>query len=151
MITLVVFKMTEVFIPVDDGRWVSEEYERLAQVIRDYDPHLGLRWIPPEHRTREDKEPYCIVDTTTNYVVLYASELDTPVSILAKLWGADNARGNVLVRIDAQNAAQQALDMRKQMDKMEDAHDLAKFLWQSPLNFMKHNGIKFDDQRRRIK
>lgn len=142
--------MTDIFIPTADGTWVSEKFERLASVINDYDHNLELRWIPPDKRTREDKHPFVIVDTRINQVVVYASELDTPEGILAKLWGIDNCKHNVLEQLEIQERAQKALEMKEWMDKKEEAIDLAFFFKQSPLHTIRHNGKKFDHNRRRI-
>lgn len=140
------------YIPSETGHWVSEDFERLASVIKDYDFNLELRWIPTDKRTREDKKPYVIMDTLSNTPVLFASELDTPVDILERLFMADNGKGNVLSKIDARNNAQQAMNMKAQMDIYEELHDMAGFLMG---NKSKHyvkmgNGVKLDDQRRRM-
>lgn len=140
-----------VFVPAEDGRWVDENYARLAEVINDYDPHLQLRWIPPDRRTREDKKPYVVVDTRIEQPVVYASELDTPEQILTDLFMADNVKnGWVIDRIEAAEAAQKALEMKQWIEKMEEGNDYAKFLMQSPLNTVRHNGKKFDENRRVI-
>lgn len=138
------------YTPTDDGRWVSEEFERLARVIKDYDEYLELRWIPPEHRTRDDKEPFAIVDTRTNYTVLHANELETPASILGRLFSADNKHGNVLDRVEANNTAVEVLEKKKQLDEWEEMHDVAGFLYSSNKNYIKHNGKKLDHNRRPI-
>lgn len=140
-----------VYIPVDDGRWIDENFARLAEIVNDYDEHLELYWIPPEHRTREDKKPYVVWDTRVNSSVLYVSELDTPQQILAKLFEGDNRHGDVLRRLEAHNAAVEAFQMKERMDQMEVAHDYARFLWHSPLNYVKAKGKKFDSERRVIK
>ncbi len=138
------------YIPVDDGRWVNADFERLARVIKDYDENLELRWIPPDKRTRNDKKPYVIVDIRLNEVVLYASELDTPEDILARLFIADNEKGNVLSKIDAYNNAIKAMKMKEWLDEREDMRDQANFLFSSPLNTIKFNGKKLDHLRRPI-
>lgn len=150
----------DVYIPTDDGQWVSEKYERLASVIKDYDENLELCWIPPDRRTREDKAPYCVVYNDParpgkRDVVFYASELDTPEDILARLWTADDKRGDVQARMDAHNAAVEALRLKKLDDEMQEANSQAEFLHRSPLNYLKMRDargelIKLDDQRRRI-
>jgi len=142
--------VTDIFIPTPDGSWVSEKFEQLASVIQDYDHNLELRWIPPDKRTREDKHPYVIVDTRINQVVVYASELDTPEGILAKLWGIDNCKHNVLEQVEIQERAAKALEMKKWIDTKEEAADLAYFFKQSPLHTIRHGGKKFDHNRRRI-
>lgn len=140
----------EVFLPADDGSWVSEKYERLARVVQEYDPTLELRYIPPALRTRDDKKPYCVVDTRTNTAVLFASELDTPEQILARLFGSDNAKHNVLDRLEAEDAALKALQYREWMDKMEEAAEEAYSMKQSPLHYYQFNGKRFDENRRVI-
>jgi hypothetical protein len=151
----------DIYIPTDGGQWVSEKYERLASIIKDYDENLEFGWIPPDKRTREDRKPYVVLyhdpkKPGKTDVVFYASELDTPEDILAKLWLADDKRGDVQSRMDARNAAVEALRLKKLDDDMAEARDKADFLHRSPLNFMKwgkdEHGrpIKMDDQRRRI-
>lgn len=135
---------------VADGQWVSEKFERLASLIQDYDSNLELRWIPPDKRTREDKEPFVIFDKVSNTVVLYAKEQDEPHLILSRLWGIDNAQHNVLDRMEIEERAKKALEMKEWMDFQEEAASLAYFFKQSPLHTIRHNGKKFDHNRRRI-
>jgi hypothetical protein len=140
--------MAAVFIPTDDNRWVNADFERLARNIKEYNPDLELRWIPPEHRTREDKAPYIVVDTKINQSVLHANELDTPTEILTRLYLADSKNGNVLDRIEAHNLAVLNLQMQEWVDEREDMMDQARFLFFSPLNTVRFNGKKLDHQRR---
>jgi hypothetical protein len=137
------------FVPELD-RWISEEFSRLAEIIQDYDPYLELRWIPPEHRTdpEDKKNPYCIWDTRTNYVVMFASELDSPVAILAKLFDIDNKNGDVNKRLQAHNAAQQAMQMREWLDEREAAKDFSAFVFSNKKNYWTHEGRKRDDEFR---
>lgn len=139
-------------IPQQTDFWVSEEFSRLAEVIQDYDPHLELRWIHPSQRTTavDRAAPYCIFDTRSNYIVMYATELDTPAEILGRLFDADNKHGDVLKRMDAQNAAVKALEMKKHIDAAEEAKDLAAFAIGNEKNVWKHNGVKFDAEMRRL-
>lgn len=140
-----------VFIPADTGEWVSDEYERLARIIKDYDANLELRWIPPVNRTREDKKPYVVVDSRTNHAVLFASELDTPTDILVRLVDSDNARGNVVDRLEVRELAMKLQEAKKWEDELAEARERADFLLNSPLHYVKANGIKYDEHRRRMK
>lgn len=142
--------MSNIYIPDTDNvnQWVSEKFSILAEIVQEYDPHLELRWIPTDMRTREDKKPYVIVDTRTNYPVIYASELDIPEQILAKLIEGDNKNQNVLKTLEAQDAANKLFAMKEYLNKMEEAAEEAKFFMKSPLNWLNFNGKKFDDQRR---
>ena len=141
------------FIPTNDGRWVDENFERLARVVQDYDQQFELRWIPPEHRSEpgERERPYVIWDTYTNNPVLYASELDTPSEILTRLFNADNKHGSVLERLDARNAAIKALELKERMDRDEERKEYAAWLIGTQKNYIQlGKGRKVDDQLRPI-
>jgi hypothetical protein len=149
----------ESFVPTPDGRWVSEKFERLASVIQDYDENLELRWIPPEYRTREDKKPFCIVHKNpqngAEYTVLYASELDDPEDILARLWIGDTQRNDVLDYLDKREMAAEALRMKERMDIQELQQDFAAWLMKTDKNFINARHpitgemLKLDSQLRR--
>lgn len=141
-----------VYIPdsTNIDEWISSKFAVLAEIIHDYDSYLELRWIPPGKRTRDDKKPYVIVDTRSNTPVMYASELDVPEQLLAHLFYIDNKTGTVLSKLEAHEAALEAFKMKEYMNKIEEAADEARFFMKSPLNTIRFNGKKFDDQRRHI-
>lgn len=142
------------FIPTDDGRWVSEKYARLAEIIQDYDPQFELRWIPPEHRAKPTYTSRCYViwDIITNSAVLYAGDLDSPETILERLFDADNKHGNVLDRVEAHNAAIEAFNLKEQMDIREEQMDKVSWLIGTKKNFIEMGKNKiYDDQLRRIR
>jgi|SRR5436190_5621458 len=139
-----------VFIPTDTGEWVNEDYERLARIIQEYDSNLELRWIPPANRTREDRKPYVVVDTSTGTPVLYANELDTPTDILVRLVSSDNSVGNVIDRMEAYEVASKLQQHKKWLDELEQAKDMANFMLNTPLHTIKIGGVKFDNERRRM-
>jgi hypothetical protein len=134
----------------DVDAWVSAEFQRLAQVVSDYDHHLFLEWIPPERQETLDDKKKCfrIVDDRNGSIVLYADSLANPVEILERLWSMDKARGNVLSRLDAHNAAVQALQMREYLDKKEEALDLSLFIAKNKKSRWHHAGRVRDDEFR---
>jgi hypothetical protein len=145
-------------IATENGVWVDENFARLAEIVKDYDPYLELRWIPPGQRESdaEKKNPYCIIDTRSNYIVMFASERDTPQSILARLFTADNKHGSVLDRLDAENAAAEAFRMKAMIDDEEMKKDFVSWLVATKKNYMKVTNpvtgekLKLDDQLRRL-
>jgi hypothetical protein len=140
------------YVPTETNHWVDENFARLAEILKDYDPALELRWIPPDKRVDpEDRErPYCIVDTRSNYVIRHCNERDDPVAVLASIFNADNKHGNVLNRIDAQNAATEAFRLKERIEQQEEQMDLAAFFMGTKKNYIQHKGVKFDDQMRRL-
>lgn len=145
-------------IATENGVWVDENFQRLAEIIKDYDPYLELRWIEPGQRETdaEKKNPYCIVDTRSEYIVMFASERDTPQTILARLWSSDNAHGSVLDRLDAENAAAEAFKLKEKLDEEEMKKDFAAWLIDTKKNYIHTKNpvtgekLKLDDQLRRI-
>ena len=151
-----------VFIPGNDGRWVSEDFARLQEIFQDFNTSkncdIELRWVPPDERStnEEVRNPYCVFDKRTNSPVFFASELDSPEEILAKLIDIDNTNGDVYSRLEAHNNAVKIFELKKRVESFEEANDEAAFLIGSPLNYVKHKTktgeiVKLDDQRRRIK
>src|SRR4051812_15590877 len=101
---------------MDSGHeWVSQEFENLAHVLNDYDHNLYLEMVPSsEWDNLVDKSKvFRVVDTRLNKVVLYASVIDSPTDILARVWSMDQGKNNVVANLDAKNAAAQALMMNK--------------------------------------
>lgn len=142
------------YIPSDDGRWVSEHYERLARVVSEYDPQFQLRWIPPERRSspEDTKKCYVVWDIITNTPVLFAGDLDTPEQILGRLFDSDNKHGDVLKRIDNHNAAVKALKMKEQMDIDEERQEKVAWLIKNPSNYINMGkGRVVDDQLRTVR
>lgn len=134
-------------IPNADNHWVSEDFLRLNEIIHDYDDSLDLRYCPGK--------PYMIVDTVTNQPVMYASELSTPQEVLAKLWSIDNKNGDVLTRMEADNNALEAINMKKELDLAEERQEYVEWLIGTKKNYIKTrlpSGelVKMDDQLRRI-
>lgn len=148
--------MVYAMVPTEDGRFVSEGFLHLSEVVHDYDHNLELRWIPTDKRTREDREPYVIWDTRTNSPVIYASELDTPSGILTKLFLSDNKTTNQLDRIEAAERAEKVMQMKERMEAMCEAHDISSFLIKTPLHTVQMKNdktgekYKLDSNRRRI-
>lgn len=130
--------------------WISAEFQRLSEIIEDYDPYLELQFIPPEKRETllDKKQCYRIVDTRNKKIVLFANELDTPVDILTRLWDMDSNRGNVLKRVNARNAAVQAFKLKEQIDAREAAKDFAGWVFKNEKNVWIHEGHKRDAEFR---
>lgn len=139
-----------IYVPAHDGSWVDENFARLAEIVKEYDAWLELRWIPPDKRLGEDRNPYAIWDTRTNTPVFFANQVDSPVDILARLLSADNKYGSVLNRLEAANLAQERFNRKIREDVLAEAREEVAFLVGSPKNYIKHRGKKLDDQRRPI-
>ena len=116
---------------VVENRVVDAETERIASVIKDYDPNLELAWIPPENREPEDIYPFAVLANNadgTQSVVFRLKDDEIDHRIIARLWEADNKNGNVLDRIEASENARRLVDMKRQMDEIEERHELGEWM-----------------------
>jgi len=130
--------------------WVSAEFQRLAEIVNEYDSHLWLEWIPPEHQIHltDKSKVFRIVDDRNNNIVLYADSLANPVSILERLWSMDQQQGNVLARLDAHNAAIEAFRLKTQIDEMDAARDFTMFIGKNTKSRWHHEGRVRDEEFR---
>jgi uncharacterized protein (UPF0262 family) len=133
-------------------RWVSKEFEILAQAVYDYDEFLRLEMIPFElHHTLIDKSKvFRIVDIRDNSVVLTCSSLTNPRDILARLYMADNAKNDPQAILDAQNDAIRALEVTRQQEEREAMKDFVAWVARNTKSRWKHNGQMKDDQFRNL-
>lgn len=134
----------------DADVWVSAEFQRLAEIINDYDQYLFLEEIPNHVReTINDKKmAFRIVDDRNKKVVLYADSLSNPADILARLWSMDSARGNVLSRLDARNAAVEALKLKEELERREALIDFSAFILKNTKSRWVHDGRVRDEEFR---
>lgn len=129
-------------VPAEGGYMISERHARISEIIKDYDPTLELAWIPPDKREPGD-QPFAVIHRPNNapaYVVCYSDDPDE--RLLARVFNNDNGKRDVLSEMEAHNAALRAMEMKAQMEKMEEANDLAASILRGK-NYYKHNGIKY--------
>ena len=119
----------------------------MAQIIADYDENLELAWVPPENRELNEEYPFAVIYTDPRThersIALRVKENEFDHRILARLWQNDNKNGNVLDRLDAEDAAVRAIEMQKQMEADEEARELAAWMIKAPVG-ARHNGIRLE-------
>lgn len=130
--------------------WVSQEFQNLADVLYDYDPYLALDMVPvAEWPNLIDKSKvFRVVDTRNNKIVLYADSLSNPQDILARVWGMDQNKNNVVSNMDLRNAAAQALMMKKHLEEIEAMKDFALFVGKNTKSRWVHEGRVKDEHFR---
>lgn len=134
----------DVYVPAEGGHFVSEKHAQIAELINEYDPTLELAWIPPDRREPGDK-PFAVVHRPLGqpeYVVCYADDCDE--RLLARVFAMDNAHGNVLDAVEANNAAVRALQLKKEIEQREEAMDLTRSIIGSKKHVYRHNGVRYE-------
>lgn len=122
-------------VPHQDGSWVSERISRVVDLIREYDPRLDVRWIPPAAREPGDAA-FAIIELTpegprTAFLVQTEEEFDERV--LARIYGADSKNSDPVARLAAINRAAEDLRRRTREELWEEAADKSRFLMQTSL------------------
>jgi hypothetical protein len=126
---------------------LSAKHERIAEIIRDYDPNLELAWIPPDSRTAFDREPFAIIHNNPQggrYVVGYFREDQMNHQIIAHLFKINNANRNVLTDLEAEEAAHKALEYKTLMDEQAEREEFAKSLIKTRKHRYRHNGKVYE-------
>jgi hypothetical protein len=148
-----------VILSAEGNTYVDQKWSYLAEMIQDYNPGLELRWIPPDKRSPQDRsKPYIVVHTgkdNKEYIVLYASDLDTPEEIMTRLINSDMKHGNVQTRMDTRNTVNKLFELRAQEEQLAQQEDLALWLTETKKvnpTFRNKEGelIKLDSQLNRV-
>lgn len=129
------------------GEYISQKMNRIQEIIQDYDPTLELVWIPPKERTAEDTQPFAVVHHPSNgkasYIAMMLREDEVNEDLLVRLWTHDNKHNNVLTQLEAKEAAQKAIALKKQMDEEEQRRDLVAHIVKSPKVVYTHDRVRY--------
>lgn len=146
-------------LSAEGNTYVDQKWSYLAEMIGDYNPLLELRWIPTDKRSPQDRsKPYIVVHTDKDnkeYIVLYASDLDTPEEIMTRLINSDMKHGNVQTRMDTRNRVNKLFELRAKEEQLAQEEDLARWLVETKKmnpTFRNKDGelIKLDSQLNRV-
>lgn len=121
-----------------DGHLVSAKAQRIVQAIKDYEPELEVKWVPPNART-EGQAAYAIIhDAPGNapYVLFYVqNDEEFDERVLAKIIANDQRSGKQNYSdFEAWEQTKKLLARQEFLDKMEEAKDIAKFVAKTHLN-----------------
>ena len=137
-------------LDAESGYALSQEHQRIAEIIKDYEPTLELAWIPPDKRgdLEDFAYPFAIIHRPPNlrpYIVRKLQEHEVDHRLLAWLWSSDRARNGLDLGEQLQNeaTARQILQLKERADEMAEKHDIAASILGSPLNTYRHDGVTY--------
>jgi len=130
--------------------WVSQEFQNLAHVLCDYDQNLRLEMVPREFwgELIDKTKIFRVVDISRNKIVMHFDSLSSPTDILAKIWSMDQNYNKVILNLDARNRAEQALQMNKRVEEMEERKEFARFIIANQKSRWVHDGRVRDEHFR---
>lgn len=117
-----------IYFPNEDGHFVSVKQQRIAEILKDYDPKLQLQWIPPGSRNEKD-EPFRVVCFPENghpYLVCTAKEADE--RLLANVFAADQTKNGQLSLswLDNYNSAVEIYNAKINHERRQEMHEMAQ-------------------------
>ena len=127
-----------------DGTLVSQKVSQIVQAITEYEPELEVKWIPDQAR-EPGQAAFAIIHNpvgSASYVMFYVQDETTfDERVLYRIIVNDQRNGKKsLSEFEAWETSQKLVEGQKYRDKMEEAHDIARFVLRSPLH-----KIKLDD------
>lgn len=143
-----------------DGQLISARIERVVLAIKDYEPELEVKWIPPQNRS-EGEAAFAIIHNAPGnkpYILFYVpTEDEFDERVLARIiYNDQRATGQQQYsELVAAEKAREAVIKQEQLDRMEEAADIAAHILKSPLNtyrinpnFVVKDGIPFNAAER---
>jgi hypothetical protein len=131
----------------DDGRFVSAKVSRLVELIRAYDSHLDVKWVPPDLRGPSDPA-FAITEQLADgreVVAFYIQdERDFDTDVLARIYAGDNTKQDVQGIIDARNKAVQDEQNARHREERYAYYDLMASMIKSGKHTYKHDGRKYN-------
>ena len=146
----------------EHGEFLPSKASRLAEVLRDYNPYLELRFIPRSQRDDTDTHPFAIWDLSPwrlgplglGYPVKHISEreIEDTQAILAWLFEGDLSKhgmSEIAARAKAKDAAEKLLKHKREAEIAEERQELAAELIKGGrygLSSYRHNGKIFTEK-----
>ena len=130
----------------ESGYILHAQHQRIAEIIKDYNPELELVWIPPDRRDPEDVKPFAVVHNQkdgSQYPVMFLSEDEMDHRVLKRIFLSDMTKArpqDVMNEIEAEEAAKRIMAAKEQEDIAAEKRDFAMSLLRSNKNWYHHNG-----------
>lgn len=129
-------------------QFINMKHRRIAEILTDYNPHLSLIYMPHLDTGLEDAQPYAVVHSTPNvekHIVMFLAADEINETLIARIWAADTSKNDPIAYLEKLEAAQQAVKLREEMDRREEAKDKALFMLKTGLHTINlGNGVKVD-------
>jgi hypothetical protein len=126
-----------------DGKFVSERISQVVQAINEYDDRIEVQYVPESERA-DWQDAFRLIYNSPNgpqpmFNVKTEQEFDTRV--LAKIIANDQQNNPLSNKdLDAYDEAQRRIMDQAWQDKMEEAHDKARFILRTPLHTINMGG-----------
>lgn len=130
----------------DQDLWVSAEFQRIAELINEFDPDLYLVFIPERDRDpNSDIKPFAIVHAkpgTEAYPIMSFDESRMNEQLLRDLFLIRRDTANLADILEAQDHAHQIVLSKEWKERRAEAAERAAFMFRTPLHTINMGGGK---------
>jgi hypothetical protein len=123
---------------------LTHEYQRrVAKVIKDMYPTVRLLKLVPGHPSFNPEKPYALVDEPDllpPYVIKTLHESQIDARLVAELAMGDNMSNPQIDKWDVLAKAEEALNMKAELEYYEERKDLLESMVKSKKHEYKHDG-----------
>lgn len=119
------------------GEFINAAHKRIAEILADYNPDLGIYYIPPKERVATDVYVYLVVHYLPGrepYPIMWLREDELDERVLARIWIGDSSKHDPLVYLEKLEAARQAVKLKEELDLREEMRSQTLFMLRSPLH-----------------
>lgn len=131
---------------VHNGQLLSQEMLDLATEIKHRYPNLGLAWIPPEKRAKDEKHWAIVMnDSEGNIteVIKELSEFECHANYVLKwLWENDSSRMDAWEKFQKQVAIEEEARRKANQAYIEEQAEKVHAIASSPLHYYRIDGKK---------
>jgi hypothetical protein len=127
------------------NHFVSQEHQRIAEILQDYDSSLTLVFIPPDKREGLNDFPFAVYfkpEIGESYIVRRVRQEDMNENLVAWAFANDQKHHSLDSILATHDAANEALKLKRQMEFEEEKAarlDFTKSVLNGP-NYFRHNG-----------
>lgn len=132
----------------NSGVWVNERFQRIAEIINDWDSHLSLLYIPERDRTEADVYPYAVAYTNNEFapphIILHVTEAELNENLLARLFDMRDNAQDIHTKLANLEAARALVEAKEQEDHQAELHELAYAMWHTTKHTYRVGDKKFE-------
>ena len=127
-----------------DGQFVSAKAEQVVLAIKEYEPEIEVKWIPPGNRG-ENEPAYAIIHNAPGnqpYVMFYVqTDEEFDGRVLQRIIYNDQRRTGAqqYTELEAWEMAQKEIQNQEMLDLIEEQSDIAAHVLKSNLNTYRVN------------
>jgi hypothetical protein len=111
-------------VEITQGVYVEHDALNIAERVHEYDPRFKIKFCDPDKSEWNDA-PYMLVEVCNDGIERKCFDIwELDERVLERLWLGDNAKHDILGRIDEANAKAKKEEQRRWQEKRDESKDI---------------------------